>query len=205
MTWAAPLFLGQRALRVRAGRADQLQAHRARPLAGDQADAAGGRMEQHEVAFLQAALRLRALEQVLRGEALEHHGRAGVEVDRIGQLAHALGRHHAQLAIAAGRLAGVGGAVAGLQVRDARAHGLDDAGRFHAQRRGHLQRVQAGAVVDVDEVQADRLVADADFAGARLAHLHVDDLQLFRTAGLGDLYGFAHGASFKGDQPRILP
>ncbi len=48
----------------------------------------------------------------LHRQALEHHGRAGLEVDRIGQPAHVHGRHHAQVAVAAGRVGGVGRAVA---------------------------------------------------------------------------------------------
>ena len=60
---------------------------------------------------------------------------------------------------------------------------------------GSGQRVQAGAVIHVDEVQAHRPVANADFTGTGLAHIHVDDLQLFGAAGLGDLYGSGHDVS----------
>jgi hypothetical protein len=69
-------------------------------------------------------------------------------------------------------------------VRDALAHRFDDAGAFHAQLQRHRQLVQAGALVDVDEVQADGLVADADLAGAGLADLDVDDLHLLGAAML---------------------
>jgi hypothetical protein len=93
-----------------------------------------------------------------------------------GSLHHVPRRHHARLAVAAGRVAGVGGAVAGLQVRDALAHRLDDAGAFHAQRQRQRAGVQAGALVDVDEVQAAGVVADADLARAGLAHRQVDQL-----------------------------
>ena len=58
------------------------------------------------VAGLQAFHRQRLFQQVLRREALEHHGRAGLEADGIGQHTHAFGGHDPQLAIAAGRLAG---------------------------------------------------------------------------------------------------
>ncbi|MCY1520145.1 hypothetical protein D9M68_549160 [compost metagenome] len=179
------------ALGIAAGRADELQAERLGPLAGDEAHAAGRGMEQHEVARLQAFGGQRLLQQVLRGEALEHHGRAGLEGDVVGQFAHALGGHHAQFAVGAGRLARVGGAVAHLQVRHALAHCLDDARGFHAQLQRHLERVQAGALVGVDEVQAHGLVADADLAGAGLAHLDLDDLQFLGTAVAVDTDGFA--------------
>ena len=146
-------------------------------------------MEQHRVAALQAFDRQRLLEQVLGGEALEHHGRTGLEADVIGQFAHALGGHHAHFAVAAGRLAGVGGAVTGAQVGHALTHGLDHARTLHADACGHGQRVQAGAVVHVDEIEPDGVVADADLAGAWLAHGHIDDLQFFGAAGLADLDG----------------
>ena len=42
---------------------------------------------------------------------------------------------------------------------DARAHGLDHARGFVAHECGHGQRVQAAALVDIDEVQAHRVVA----------------------------------------------
>jgi hypothetical protein len=128
-------------------------------------------------------------QQVLHGQALEHHGRAGLERDVIRQLAHAFGRHHAHLAVAAGRLAGVSGAITHLQVRDAFAHRLDDARGFHAELQRHGQLVQAGSLVGVDEIQTDRLVADADLAGAGIAHRHLDDLELLGAAVLVDAHG----------------
>jgi hypothetical protein len=109
-----------------------LQAQRLSPLGGNEADAAGNRMEQHEVARLQAALRLAPLEQVLGRQALEHHGGPGLERDRIGQAADELRRHHPPLAIGAGRLAGVGDAVAHLEMRHALAYRLHHTRGLHA-------------------------------------------------------------------------
>ncbi|MPN45095.1 hypothetical protein SDC9_192662 [bioreactor metagenome] len=134
----------------------------------------------------------------MRRQPLEHHGRAGLETDGVGQLAHIHCRHHTHFAVAARRLARIGRAIAHLQVRDAITHGLDHARRLHADTCGHLQRIQARAVVHVDEVQADGLVADADLAGARLANLHIDKLQLFGTTMLTDLNGEAHGTFLLG-------
>ena len=187
------LLLRQSALRCRPGRSDQLQSEGACPLARDQPDAAGRRMEQHEITLPQAALRLHLLQQVLRRQALEHHGRTGLEIDGVWQLADAFGRHHADLAIAARRLAGVGGAIACLEVRHARSDGLDHAGRLHPELQRHRQLVHARALVNVDEVQADRLVPDPDLAGSRLADSDIDDLHLFGTAMLVDADGSAHG------------
>ena len=42
---------------------------------------------------------------------------------------------------------------------------------------------------DTDEIEPDGVVADADLAGAWLAHGHIDDLQFFGAAGLADLDG----------------
>jgi hypothetical protein len=165
-------------------------------------------MEQHVVAGLEAALRQRALEQVLGGQALEHHGRAGFEADGVGQLADALRRHDAHLAVRTGRMAGIGRAVANLEMRDTLAHRLDDARAFHAQRQGHRQLVQAGTLVDVDEVQADGLVADADLARPGLADLDLHQFHFLGAAMLADADGFAHAVLLRSGVvglPRILP
>ena len=184
------MLFGQRTLLVRARRTDKLQAHRFGPLAGNQPDSAGCRVEQNEIIALQTALWLCAAQQVLHGQALEHHGGAGLKTDRIRQLADAFGRHHAHLAVAAGRLAGIGSAVACLQVRNAFANGLHNARRLHAQAQRHRQLVQPAALIHVDEIKANRFVANADFAGARLANSDIDQLELFGASVLVDNDGF---------------
>ena len=150
-------------------------------------------MEKYEVTGLQATLGLCALEQVLRRQALEHHGSAGLKGDRIGQFAHALGGHHAHFAVATGRLAGIGSAVAHLEVRHALAHGFDHARAFHAQFERHGQLVQAAALVHVNEVQADGLVADTDLTGAGFAHGDIHQFHNFGTTVLVNLDCKAHG------------
>jgi hypothetical protein len=52
-----------------------------------------------------------------------------------------------------------------------------------------------GALVDIDEVQADRLVADADLAGPGLADLDVHQFHFLGAAMLADADGFAHCGS----------
>ena len=188
-----PVLLGQRALGVRTCSANELQAQGFGPLAGDQAHTAGGGMEQHMVTFLQAHHWQGTAQQVLGGQALEHHGGASLEADGVGELADVFGGHHTHFAVAAGGVAGIRGAVAGLQVGDAGADGLNDAGAFHAQGQRHGEGVQASALVNVNEVQADRVVADADLAGAGVAHGHVHEFELFRAAGLVDADGLGHG------------
>jgi hypothetical protein len=81
-------------------------------------------------------------------------------------------------------------------VRHAVAHRFDDTGAFHAQAQRQRVLVQAGALVDVDEVQADGVVADADLARAGLAHGQVDELHLLGAAVLADLDGLGHRGPF---------
>ena len=71
-------------------------------------------------------------------------------------------------------------------------HSFHHARGFHAQAMRQSQRVQAGAVVNIDEVQAHGFVADANFTCARFTHRHIDEVQFFGAAHLGDVYGFAH-------------
>ena len=184
------MLQGQRAFGVRAGGADQLQPHGFGPLAGDQTNTARRRMKQHIVARLQATLRLRALEQVLSGQALEHHGCAGFKRDALGQLAHGHGWHDAGLAIAARRLTGVGGTVANLQMRDTGAHRLHHARGLHANVERHLHRIHTAAVIDIDEIEAHSLVPNSDLARSGLAHFQLDQFHFFGATMLVDTYRF---------------
>ena len=197
---------GQRALLVRARSGDELQAQGPGPLAGDQAHATGRRMEQHGITRCQALDRNAFLEQVLGGQALEHHGGSRLERNGIGQAAHAHGGHDAHLAVAARRIAGIGHAVAHAQVLHAGPHGLDHACAFHAQAQGHGQRVQARALVHIDEVQAHRMVAYAYLAWPGLAHGDLHQLQDFGAAVVADLHCNTHGSTpAKSDKSGIVP
>ena len=139
------------------------------------------------VAGLQAFNRSCFQKQVLCSKALEHHGCAGFKRNVVWQFANALGGHHALFAITAWGLAGIGRAIAYLEVRDALAHGLDNARGFHAQLQRHGQSVQTAALVNVDEVQANGFVANANLARAGLAHRNVNQFELFWATVLVDL------------------
>ena len=66
---------------------------------------------------------------------------------------------------------------------NARAGRLDDAGRLHARHAGRRQQVEiAGAAIDVDEVDADRRVADQHFARCWSRQRHLLELEHFRAA-----------------------
>ena len=56
----------------------------------------------------------------------------------------------------------------------------------------HGQRIQAAALVHINEVQADGFVANANLARARLAHGHVNELELFGAAVFFDDDCFGH-------------
>jgi hypothetical protein len=84
-------------------------------------------------------------------------------------------------------LAGIGCAIAHLEVRHALAYGLDNARGFHAQLQGHGQGIQTAALVHVDEVQANGFVANANFTGAGLTHCDVNQFELFWATVLVNL------------------
>ena len=75
---------------------------------------------------------------------------------------------------------GVGDAVARLHLRHPRADGVDDPRPFHAGDEGGGNRVQAGAVVDVDVVDAGHLDGDPGLAGTGSRSGHVRDLAALR-------------------------
>ena len=68
---------------------------------------------------------------------------------------------------------------------------LDDAGALHAQLQRQRVVVEAGALVDIDEVQADGVVADAHLARARFTHLDRVDHHFLGAAGAVDADGAA--------------
>jgi hypothetical protein len=84
-------------------------------------------------------------------------------------------------------LAGIGRTIAHLEVRHALAHGLDNAGGFHAQLQRHGQGVQTAALIHINEIQADGFVANANFARTWLTHCNVNQFELFWATVLVDL------------------
>jgi len=71
-------------------------------------------------------------QQIGTRQPLQHHRRTGAEIDRIREIQQAIGRHAAGFAIGADGAAGIGDAVAGLDVGDTVANRFDDAGTFEA-------------------------------------------------------------------------
>ena len=94
-----------------------------RPLAGDEADATGRSMEQDSVASLDT---IGLADEVLSGEAFEHHRSGLVVGNALGQHHEPFRRNEARLGICAERPAGIRDPVAGFHLGDARANILDD-------------------------------------------------------------------------------
>ena len=86
----AAMRAGDLGLLLAADGADHGRAEMLGPLAHDQADAAGGGMDQDGVAGLH---RIGFVQQIARGHAADHHRGGGALVDAVRQRDHARGRH----------------------------------------------------------------------------------------------------------------
>jgi hypothetical protein len=71
-------------------------------------------------------------------------------------------------------------------MRHALTHRLHHARGLHAQRGRQLQRIQPGAVVNVDEIHAYGVVMHADFTGPGLADLDRPERHLRRPPAFAD-------------------
>ena len=181
--------LGELGLLVVADGADHGGAEMLCPLRQDEADAAGRGMQQDGVARFDA---IGLADQVLRGEALEHHRRRRLVVDAVGQFQQTIGWDQPRFGISTDRRRAVGDAIAGLEMGDARSHFLDHARALAAEPARQLAGINAGAVIDVDEIEPDRGMADARFTGTGLADLHFFPDQNFGSAGLVKADGMRH-------------
>src|SRR6476469_7503775 len=73
---------------------------------------------------------------------------------------------------------------------------LDDACAFDAGRERQVLLIEAGAVVDVDEVQPGGLLAEANLAGTGLSNLDVFPLEDFWSSDLVDSDRVRHLLSY---------
>ena len=90
---------------------------------------------------------------------------------------------------------GVGDAVAGLEILDALADRDDFARAFVAGREGpRRRRIEAGAIIDVEIIDADGAMAHARFAGPGRRELDILQTHDVGRAGLVDA-NRAHGSS----------
>ena len=170
---------GQLALLVAARRSDQADALVARPLAGNQAHAPGGGMEQHRIP---PRNRHGAAEQVDHRHPLEHHRSTFVERDAVGQGAD-LGRgHRPRCGVGPRRVRGIGHAVAGPKMHHTLAHRRHNPCGFHAHGSRKLHRVQARPLVYIDEVKSCGMLLDGHLARCRGRHLALGKFKDLRPA-----------------------
>ncbi|MNE77475.1 hypothetical protein D3C80_1737930 [compost metagenome] len=100
---------------------------------------------------------------------------------------------HMQVAVGPQRAAAVRHPVADLEPRNIRADRLDHARALGTQARWQGRwRIKAAAVVGVDEIQTDRLIADAHLLRAGLGRRVIDVLEHFGTAVGTELDTFGH-------------
>ena len=130
---------------------------------------------------------MNVVEEETRGHALQE--RRGGEFVRnvVRKLDQQFRRHIAALAIGADWRARVGHAAADREAIDPGPDRFDDASGLHAWHAGRLQEVEiARPAVDVDEIDADRGVADANLAGSQVGQAHILDSQNLGAAIGGD-------------------
>ena len=135
-------------------------------------------------------------EQPIGGaEAAHGHPCGGFVRDIDRQLDERSDRHDAFGRVGTQRATGVGDPVADAIAIDVRANCFDDAGRFDAHAVGKRDWIIALPEVRIGEVHADRDVANADFAFARIADRLIFDPENLRTAGFVESNDFRQQSS----------
>ena len=154
----------QRRLLVGARRADDPRAATLCDLHEQQPHATRRRVHETAVALAQ---RPRGGREIVRGHPLQHDGRADACTDAARQW-HQLARGHDRILGVRAERAGPGDAIAGPHLAHLLARRHHGARAFLAERRRQRDLVEAGALVDVDEVDAARLEPDERFTSARM-------------------------------------
>src|SRR5690606_14405070 len=158
-----------------------------KPLAEKEADAACRRMNEDGHAGFDPE---GGMDEIMGGHPLEGDGGGNLVGDAVGDAHEAVGGKEAPRRVGAVG-DGVGDAVAGGDDLDPVAHCLDHAGGFGAEDRVALDRpgVLADAMVDVEEVEADRGVADEGLAGAGRAEGDRGPAETLLVSWGGDRHG----------------
>ena len=174
---SATLQLCQRRFFIGTDNTDHGRAELICPLAGERTHATGGRIEQDRVTFLHPVA---ASQQVPGRESLEQHRRCHLVRDATGNLYQARRVEIAVLGIRTDRHARIDDVISHGNVGDAVADRFNDARRFAAETHRQLHRVQTGTVISVDQVEADRGMANLCLSLARFGEL---DLFPFQDLG----------------------
>ena len=177
-------------LLLRAGRTDHRRADRLQPASHQLPDTARRRPHQHRLPRLHARA---AVDQRLDRTPLQQHCGGSAIVDIVGQPEKLLRRDVACRGIGAARRPERADPIAHRQAIDALTHRLDHTRRLAAEPRRQIDRIDAAAMIGVDIVQADRMVAHPHFARPGRRQVDVDPFDHLRPAGAGDACdAFAH-------------
>ena len=170
---------------------DDGQAKQLGPLRNNQANPAGGGMNQQRIASLEG---IDAAHQVGRGQPAHGHRGGGMAIDALRQFDQRRSIDDALGTVGAQRIdeAGVSHFVADDHIADAIAKRFDHAGGFNAHTGRHGNRVGAVTKVGVGEIQADCFVAQTHLAGTGLADGYLFHAQNFGSAGLVKAYCCCH-------------
>src|SRR3954454_4363754 len=185
----ASMRLCEFCLFITADRTDHGNAQMLGPLAKDKSYAACRRMEQDRISGLDA---VSLPDEVLHSQALQHHGGGSVVVDALRQFQQPIGGDQPSFGVRAKRCSAISDAVANFQVGDTSTDFFHHARSFSSKTTRQLCRIEAGAKIDVDKVQADRGMAYTHLARTRLANADILPHQNFRAAGFMETDGMRH-------------
>ena len=110
----------------------------------------------------------------------------------MGELDRATCRQIAGFCISAKGSENVSDPVTDGDIRHVWADCRDGAGAFETEARGEVDGIQAGAVVDVDVVEAGCGLFDLDFTRARRRQVDLRPFKDFRATGRGEANGVRH-------------
>ncbi len=162
------------------------------PLACNKPNAACSRMKQDRVAgFDDEGL----TQKVLRSHALEHHRSGRLQLNRFRHFQQTISWKNALIGIRTW-CRRIGNAITNLDTIDARTHSNDSACAFITGDERHLSGlVKPSPKIDIDEIQANRLVAHFRLTRTRRTNFNLFILQNVRTTSLMDANCIDHDAS----------
>jgi hypothetical protein len=158
-------------------------------LTGDKANPARGGVNEDHLAFADF---VDLTDEVLHGQAFEHHRRGLLVRDAFGEHHQPIGRHDAHFAIGPEGATGVGDAVARLDIFDTWADRLDYAGGFGSDTAWQRHGVKSFPDIDIDVVEPHRGVAHARLARAGFADVDLFPHQHFESTGLVETDALGH-------------
>ena len=166
-----------------------MRAERPRPLARQQADAAGSSVDKYPMMRLDFEC---LVQEVPDRQALQHQDRALLVGNVVGQLDYFL-RRDVPFSRVTAEVEIIGNAVAGMKISHARSDRYYLARRFITGDEWQAGRlVESGAIIHVDEVETHGMLADANLAGPRRGHLDGFINQGFGPPYLVHPYGLGH-------------